>query len=75
MNPDKEFDCLVAIWGFVADEYARTRDPKLLAELDEIEQHCNSLRPRVACHPGRTTGWLGQRSEVTPAGVYLRGRS
>jgi hypothetical protein len=27
----------VAIWGFIAEEYVRSRDPKLLAEMDEIE--------------------------------------
>jgi hypothetical protein len=72
MDQQKEFDSLVAIWGFIADEYARTRDPKLLAEMDEIENRCNQMRDRLYT---QSPSWPTHQRQITPAGVYLRGRS
>jgi hypothetical protein len=73
MDQHSEFDSLVAIWGFIAEEYARSRDPKLLAEMDEIEKRCNQMRDRLYT---QSPSWPShQRPQLTPAGVYLRGRS
>jgi hypothetical protein len=73
MDQHQEFDCLVAIWGFIAEEYARTRDPKLLAEMDDIETRCNQMRDRIYT---QSPSWPSHHQrQITAAGVYLRGRS
>jgi hypothetical protein len=72
MSPDKEFGDLVAIWSFIAEEYARTRDPKLLEQMDKIERSCEILRNRICAQSSR---WPTQHIEITSTGVHLRGRS
>jgi hypothetical protein len=47
MNPEKEFDSLVALWAFIADQYSEGRDPVLLRCLPDIEKSCDELRHRL----------------------------
>jgi hypothetical protein len=63
MDSEREFDCLV----FLAEEYGRSRDPKLLAEMVQIEQSCEQLKHRLGMR-------AASAKHFAPRRVKLRGR-
>ena len=47
MTRHEEFDCLVALWTFIAEEYSQSRSFEMLEFLEDVTQRCNELRDQL----------------------------
>ncbi|HKY08361.1 MAG TPA: hypothetical protein VJQ55_08970 [Candidatus Binatia bacterium] len=47
MTPAQEFECLIALWEYIAKEYQRTHDEAFLECLIDIKQTCEALKAKI----------------------------